>query len=150
MYRYVIEHSRWIPQKTLDELDLYAGNTRGRIYRVLPKDAQHRPLPRFDMLETPKLVAAMDTANGTQRDMIQQLLIWRADSAAAEPLAGLAMNSPHPAARLQALCTLDLLGKLSDKQIKKALGDPHAGVRMQAVRLAETRLKSSPSCSQRC
>ena len=53
MYRYVIEHSRWIPQKTLDELDLYAGNTRGRIYRVLPKDAKHRPLPRFDKLETP-------------------------------------------------------------------------------------------------
>ncbi len=145
MYRYVVEHSRWIPKKTVDELDLYAGNSLGRIYRVLPKDAQHQPLPRLDKLATPQLAAAMDTANGTQRDLIQQLLVWRGDAAAAaSPLAGLAVNSPHPAARLQSLCTLDLLGKLRDEEIETALADPHPGVRRQAVRLAESRLKTSP------
>ena len=45
---------------------------------------------------------------------------------------------------MQALCTLDLLGKLRDEQIENSLGDPHAGVRRQAVRLAESRFKSSP------
>ncbi len=144
MYRYVIEHSRWIPKKTLDQLDLYAGSDRGRIYRVLPKDATHQPLPRIDKLTTPQLTAAMDSPNGTLRDMIQQQLVWRGDcDAAVLPLAGLAANSPRPAVRLQALCTLDLLGKLADAQIETALGDPHPGVRRQAVRLAESRFKSS-------
>ena len=145
MYRYVIEHTRWIPKQTQDELDVYAGNTLGRIYRVLPKDAKNGPLPRFDKLDVPQLAAAMDSPNGTQRDMVQQQLVWRGDAeAAADPLSRIAANSPRPAARLQALCTLDLLGKLSDEQIETALADPHAGVRRQAIRLAESRFKSSP------
>ena len=40
MYRYVIEHSRWIPQATLAELNVYAGQGRGRIYRILPRQAR--------------------------------------------------------------------------------------------------------------
>ena len=36
------------------------------------------------------------------------------------------------------------MGKLRDEQIETALADPHPGVRRQAVRLAESRLKSSP------
>ena len=146
MYRYVIEHTRWIPQKTQDELDVYAGNTRGRIYRVLPKDAKHQPLPRLDKLSTAELAAAMDTSNGTLRDMIQQQLLWRDDAAsAATPLADLAKSSTSPAVRLQALSALGLLGKLDEDQIELALADGHAGVRRQAVRLAESRLKSSPN-----
>jgi putative membrane-bound dehydrogenase-like protein len=144
MYRYVIEHSRWIPKQTLDELDVYAGSTMGRIYRVVPKDAKSRPLPRFDMLSTAELATAMDSPNGTQRDMVQQQLVWRGDVAAAEVLSRIAAKSERPAARLQALCTLDLLGTLSDEQIKTALVDAHAGVRRQAVRLTESRFRNSP------
>ncbi len=144
MYRYVIEHSRWIPKPTLDELDLYAGSTKGRIYRVLPQDAPHRPLPRLDQLDTAQLVAAMDSPNGPQRDMVQQLLTWRHATTAAQPLAGLARNSNRPAVRLQALCTLALLEKLPTELIETALADPHPAVKRQAIRLAETRLASSP------
>jgi len=144
MYRYVIEHTRWIPKPTQDELDVYAGNTMGRIYRVLPKDVEAKALPRFDTLSTAELAAAMDSANGTWRDMVQQQLVWRGDAGAAETLARIAAHSERPAARLQALCTLDLLGKLSDQHIVAALNDAHAGVRRQAVRLAESRLTKSP------
>ncbi len=144
MYRYVIEHTRWIPKKTQDELDVYAGSTMGRIYRVLPKDAEASRLPRYVRYNTARLAAAMDSANGTRRDMIQQQLVWRGDSAAAGPLSKIVAESKLPAARLQALCTLDLLGKLSDVQVEKALGDLDPHVRRQAVRLAETRFKSSP------
>ncbi len=143
MYRYVIEHTRWIPKKTQDEIDVYAGSDKGRIYRVLPKDAKSKPLPRLDKLSTTELAAAMDSPNGTLRDMIQLMLTWRADKAAAEPLLKIAKDSSHPAARLQALCTLDSLQHLSDEQIIKSLRDPHPGVRRQAIRLAEPRLKSS-------
>jgi putative membrane-bound dehydrogenase-like protein len=144
MYRYVIEHSRWIPPEMQAELDVYAGSARGRIYRVLPKDAKLQPLPRIDQLSAADLAAAMDSPNGTQRDMIQQQLVWRNASEAAAPLAHIVTNSQRPAARLQALCTLDLLGKLDDDLLETALHDPRASVRRQAVRLAEPRFKSSP------
>ncbi len=144
MYRYVIEHSRWIPQNVQDELDVYAGNTLGRIYRVLPKDAKPRPWPRLDKLDTAQLAAAMDSSNGWQRDMAQQLLVSRHDEAATQPLAGLARTSQRYATRLQALCTLALLDKLPNDLLTNSLSDPHPAVRRQAVRLAESRLNSSP------
>ena len=135
MYRYVIEHSRWIPQNVQDELDVYAGNNLGRIYRVLPKDAKPRPWPRLDKLDTAQLVAALDSPNGWQRDMAQQLLVSRHDDAAVEPLAELVKNADRPATRLQALCTLGVLDKLPDELIIAALSDSHPAVRRQAIRL---------------
>ena len=95
MYRYVIEHSRWIPQNVQDELDVYAGSNLGRIYRVLPKDAKPRPWPRLDKLNTAQLVAAMDSPNGWQRDMAQQLLVSRRDEAAAQPLTEIGERTPN-------------------------------------------------------
>ncbi|HVT26585.1 MAG TPA: PVC-type heme-binding CxxCH protein, partial [Lacipirellulaceae bacterium] len=145
MYRYVIEHSRWIPQNVQNELDVYAGNTMGRIYRVLPQNAKPRPWPRLDKLNTAELVAAMDSPNGWQRDMIQQLLVWRDDEAATRPLEQLVKDSRRPATRLQALCTLALLQTLPDGLLRTALADPHPEVKRQAVRLAESRLDSAPT-----
>jgi putative membrane-bound dehydrogenase-like protein len=144
MYRYVIEHTRWIPQETQKQLDVYAGSNMGRIYRIIPKINQSVPLPQLSQFETPRLAMAMDNPFGTRRDMIQQQLIWRGDDAAVEPLSKVAAQSVRPAARIQALCTLDLMGKLRDEQIEKALADSDAHVRRQAVRLAESRLKKSP------
>jgi putative membrane-bound dehydrogenase-like protein len=143
MYRYVIEYSHWIPPTVVDQLDLRAGNSLGRIYRVLPRDAPRRALPQLEQLNAQELAAAMDTPNGTQRDMVQQMLVWRGDAAAAEPLAQLAASAKRPAARMQALCTLDLMGKMPDDLLVKALADTHAGVRRQAVRLAESHMNSS-------
>jgi putative membrane-bound dehydrogenase-like protein len=144
MYRYVIEHSRWIPQNVQDELDVYAGNNLGRIYRILPKDASHRPLSRLDKLNTSQLVAAIDTPNGWQRDMAQQLLVWHHDESAVPALIELARNSKRPASRLQAICTLALLQKVPADLIASALHDPHPAVRRQAIRVTENRLRSSP------
>ena len=96
MHRYVIEHSRWIPQNVQDELDVYAGNNLGRIYRVLPKDAKPRPWPRLDKMNTAQLVAALDSTNGWQRDMAQQLLVSRHDDAAIQPLIQLVKNCQSP------------------------------------------------------
>lgn len=144
MYRYVIEHSRWIPQADLDKLDVLAGNSMGRIYRVVPREGELRPFKRLDTLSTPELAAAIDSSNGWQRDMAQQMLAWRGDSAAVAPLEQLATNSPRAATRLQALCTLDVLGKLPDELLLGALRDEHPAVRRQAIRLAEDRQNKSP------
>ena len=145
MYRAVIEHPEWIPDDWEKQLDLRAGHDKGRIYRVLPVDATPRPLVRLDRLDTAGLVAALESPNGWQRDMAQQMLLRQADPHSVELLEKLVRLSQQPLARLHALCTLDGLGRLRPDLIEAALRDPHPGVRRHAVRLAERFLKSTPS-----
>lgn len=141
MYRYMIEHPDWLPQEGKNELlpHYRAGDDRGRLYRVSRTTAAPFRAMRFDKMSTLELVAALDSTNGWQRDKAQQVLLWRADKSAVQPLLELAERSANPLARLHALCTLDGLGELPPAAVTRALGDPHAGVRENAARLAETR-----------
>jgi putative membrane-bound dehydrogenase-like protein len=144
MYRFVIEHPRWIPPEDLKNLDVRAGADRGRIYRVRPADAKLRAVPRLDKLDTAGLVAALDTANGTLRDLATQMLLWRDDKSAAQPLEKMATEALAPEGRLHALCALDALSRLTPELAQQALGDRHPGVRRHAARLAEKWLAARP------
>ncbi|MGD9720359.1 MAG: PVC-type heme-binding CxxCH protein [Pirellulales bacterium] len=144
MYRQTIEHPEWIPQEVQDQIDLRAGSDMGRIYRVYPLGKTPRQIPRLDKLSTPELVAALDTANSWQRDMVQQLLVWRNEKSAIPTLSKFVGACPRPAARVQALWTLELLGGLTPQLIERALKDEHPGVRRHGVRLAENHLRESP------
>ncbi len=79
------------------------------------------------------------------RDLVQQMLVWRDDKSAIEPLRQLVVASHRPAARVQALWTLELLGGLTPELIVGPMKDQHAGVRRHGVRLAENHLASSPT-----
>jgi putative heme-binding domain-containing protein len=144
MYRFVIEHPRWIPPEDLKNLDVRAGADRGRIYRVRPADGKPRPLPRLDRLDAAGLVGALDTANGTVRDLATQMLLWRGDRSVAPALERMAASADRSEARLHALVALDGLGRLTAEVAGKALGDPHRGVRRHAVRLAERFVADRP------
>jgi putative membrane-bound dehydrogenase-like protein len=144
MYRYVIEHPRWIPPAELAKVDLRAGSTMGRIYRILPMDAKPRAQPRLDKLDAAGLVAALDSANGWQRDMASQLLLWRGDRSTIKPLQRMAADSPRAEARLHALCVLDGLGGLTPAAVRRALADKDPGVRRHAVRLSGPLVNASP------
>ncbi len=141
MYRYVIEHPRWIPAEERAQLDVRAGDTLGRIYRLRPA-AGARPPQRLDRLDTKGLVAALDSPNGWQRDLAAQMLSWRDDKAAVPLLEQLAEHSARPETRMQALCALDVLGSLPQALVRAALSDKHPGVRRHAVRLAGKFLSS--------
>src|SRR4051812_7332593 len=121
-----------------------AGDDKGRIYRIYPENKQPRPVARLDKLDTAGLVAALDSPNGPQRDLVQQMLVWRGDQAAVEPLKKLAASATRPQTRLQAICTLDGLGAASIEAVRAALADSHAAVRRHAVRLAESKLEFHP------
>jgi putative membrane-bound dehydrogenase-like protein len=144
MYRAVIEHPQWIPADWQKRLDLRAGSDKGRIYRVYPVGTKPRPIPRLDRLATAGLVAALDSPNGWQRDMAQQMLLWRNDKAAVRLLEKQAAESKRPHCRLHALCTLDGLGDLKAAVLLRGLADSHPGVRRHAVRLCEGRFAESP------
>ncbi len=135
MYRYIIEHPRWIPSEERAKMDLRAGFNMGRIYRVRPRD-HSRPMARLDKLDTAGLVAALDSPNGWQRDLAGQMLQWNPNEAAVPALEKLTENG-RPEGRLHALCLLDVLDKLRLTVLLPRLSDPHPGVRRHAVRLLE-------------
>jgi putative membrane-bound dehydrogenase-like protein len=145
MYRFVIEHPKWIPPEIQAKLDLRAGDDKGRIYRVYPKYASPRQFVRLDKLDAAGLVAALETPNGWQRDKAHELLLERNDKKAIGPLTKLLANSKLPQARLHALYAVDQLGGLSDGALIAALKDEHGGIRRHAIRLAESRLKKTPA-----
>ncbi len=142
MYRRVIEHPKWIDDELEQQIDVRDGHDRGRLYRISPVASSVRKTDHLEGLSTPKLVAALESASGFQRDLAQRLLIWRADPEATDPLENMARTSKQPLARLHALATLDRLGLLSEETLLQALKDPHPGLRRHAVRMAENFLPS--------
>lgn len=141
MYRYMIEHPEWLPPEgKADLLPHYRlGEERGRIYRVFSNDKPPRKLIPLGTLTLPQLINAFDSPNGWQRDKAQMMLLWKNDFAAVPLLENLVRKSKNPLARLHALCTLDGLGALQPDLVERALGDLHPGVRINALRLAESR-----------
>jgi putative membrane-bound dehydrogenase-like protein len=142
MYRFVIEHPRWIPAERLAKLDVRAGDDEGRIYRIVPKDKKLRPIHDLTKVSTVRLVAALDTPNGTERDRIHQELVFSGtqrshDQSAVEALEKLAVASKLPAVRVQALCVLDGWHALRTDPILRAMSDEDPNVRANAVRLSE-------------
>jgi len=142
MYRLVIEHPEWIDKTLLAEMiadgRLRAGEDHGRIYKIFPTDT---PLNRPQILAGKKpaeLAAALDTANGWQRDTAHMMLTWLDEAAqrkAVSTLKELLRNSKQAPARTQALSALADLGALGEDDVKSGLGDAHPGVRRNALRV---------------
>ncbi len=138
MYRYVIEHPRWIPPETIKELDLMAGQGMGRIYRVVRKDTPPtRPLELSEERSDEGLAVVITSSNGVQRDLAEQMLIWRNPKVTPLPLEQILQFAKLPAARIQAASTLAALGKLTAEQIQILLKDESPDVRRLAMRFAE-------------
>jgi len=77
MYRFVIEHPRWIPPQEVAKLDLRAGQGMGRIYRVRPKGTAPREWARFDRTtKVADCLKAFGSPNGWTRDMARQMAVW--------------------------------------------------------------------------
>ena len=137
MYRFIIEHPRWVPKPILESgVNLRLGEDRGRIYRIYHKDRPPRNLDNFHNLKKfsgSQLMQAMDRPNGTLRDMIHQEVYERGQ------LEGLVPDAKHPAARVQTISALQGIGATNlEPLVTKAMRDKHPGVRRNAVRLCES------------
>ncbi len=144
MYRFVIEHPRWIPEDRLATLDLRAGDDMGRIFKTYPVDKTLRPVRDLTKISAVKLAQMLDTPNGTTRDLIHREIYQRQDRSSANVLKSLAQKSKHPAVRVQALCVLDGINRLGPEDVVNALDDQHPGVRREALRLSEQFLGGNP------
>ena len=160
MYRFVIEHPRWIPAAKLAELDVRAGADRGRIWRVVPRAARTRPIEDLTGLPIARRRAALLSPNGVVRDLAHRELLHCSpeQEAAVEPLeatiqrlvAAEAREQRLPAPATAAVAVQrawvdDQQGRLGESGLL-ALLDPawNAEARAQAMVLAERRFARQP------
>jgi putative membrane-bound dehydrogenase-like protein len=143
-YREVIETPLSLPDDIKKRLNLESRG-RGRIWRIVPDSFRRDPKrkPALGKASALDLVRHLDDANPWWRLTAQRLLVERQDPAAVKPLRQLARSAKTGPGRAHALWTLHGLNALQDDAILAALKDPVAGVREQAVRLAEGRLGSA-------
>jgi putative membrane-bound dehydrogenase-like protein len=146
-YRKILEHPEWMDE-TAKSQDVYAGQDRGRIYRITPSGASKASwLERLALgtASAADLVRALENPNIWWRRHAQRLLVDRHPPGAAAPLAELLTSGETPVGRVHALWTSQALGVLRDEMLRQALRDPTPGVRENAIRVAEARLSTTPS-----
>ncbi|MBC7757265.1 MAG: dehydrogenase [Phormidesmis sp. FL-bin-119] len=137
-YRQHIETPVSIPDDLKADMDFMAGSDKGRIYRILPTGAEYKN-PAVDLkgMSSAKLVGVLSRANGWWRLQAQRLLLERQDKSVVPVVKALLTSSEDPRTRLHALYVLEGLNSLNADIVKKALADPSAGVRENALILAE-------------
>jgi putative membrane-bound dehydrogenase-like protein len=148
-YRKHIEHPEWTSSEHHhDSSDFYEGSNRGRIYRIIPNSERRPRSPApigLGVARDDELVRALEQPNVWWRRTAQRLLVDHRNAATAGLLVRLFHESRSPLGRLHALWTLDGLDSLEAGLIEEALADPEAGVRENAIRLAEPRLATVPA-----
>ena len=140
MYRENIEHPWSIPDDIHAAVDLESGRERGRIWRLTPSNFTPPKPPRLGHATTLELVATLENPNSWWRETAQRLLFERQDQSAVLALRKMVKRGKTPQARLHALWTLAGLNSLGDEDVLAGLKDQAAGVRENAVKLAEPRL----------
>jgi putative membrane-bound dehydrogenase-like protein len=146
-YRQIIEHPEWMGEEVVKSGQLYNGKDKGRIYRIVPKNAGPANWAkglRLGNAGSEELVEKLAGANLWWRMNAQRLLVDRRDMNAIPALEQMAQNRDSPFGRLHALWTLEGMGELKPALIEKALKDSVPGVRENAVKLAELHLPSAP------
>jgi putative membrane-bound dehydrogenase-like protein len=144
-YREVIETPISLPEDIKKRLNLESRG-RGRIWRIaadVPAGTPKPARPALSKATTAELVSHLADSNAWWRLTAQRLLFERQDRAAVAPLKELAASPKSAPGRAHALWTLEGLKSLDDGLILRALKDPEAGVREQALRLADRRLAAS-------
>ena len=138
-YQKIIEHPEWLSEEAIKAGGLYEGQKMGRIYRITPSGTPKASWTRgISLGKAPdeELAHHLSDSNSWWRMTAQQLLVTRKDLSVVDTLEKMVMHS-NALGRLHALWTLDGLGALKIETIQKALRDPIAGIRRNAIRIAE-------------
>ncbi len=107
----------------------------GRIWRVQHKEAKRLPPYKLDPKKPADLVKALEHPNGWVRGTAQRLLGEGAGSKAASALAKTVKSNSTPYARINALWTLNDLGRLDNSLLLAALDDKDSVLRKNALKI---------------
>ncbi len=137
MQRDVIEHPDYIPAKVLAKMNVRAGEDRGRIYRILPKNGLPDPGIALSAATEAQLKAALTDANPWRATTAHRLLYERGKISPPSAFeVSKALESSSPAERERALIQSESLSLTEDllvKMLALAANDPHPRVRFQAA-----------------
>ena len=146
-YRKVIESPEWMSDEAIAAGGLYAGSDKGRIFRITPTDAKPADWTKGLKLgdaSDDELIEYLANKNNWWSINAQRLLVDRNDKKSIPGLIRMAKNTSSHLGRLHALWTLEGMGALDPSVIIEALKDTVAGVRENAIRLAELHMASAP------
>jgi putative membrane-bound dehydrogenase-like protein len=150
-YRRVIESPEWMSEQAIAAGGLYDGSDKGRIYRITPTNAKKAEWTkglRLGDASIEELIKNLANSNVWWRMNAQRLLVDRSDKTAIPSLVKMAENPASPMGRLHALWTLEGMGELKPELIEDALKDTVAGIRENAIKLAELHLSSAPNLAK--
>jgi putative membrane-bound dehydrogenase-like protein len=147
MQRDVIEHPDYIPESIRSKIDLRAGEDRGRIYRLKPKNV---PSDFINLSSAPisTLIENLSHPIQWRRTTAQRLIVERQLKDAIPSLKQLAISSAKPLGRLHALWSLKGLNALDLGEVEHALADLHPRIREHALLLAEAFLPNAKKISE--
>lgn len=138
MYRQHIETPVSIPDDLAAEMDFSAGSDKGRIYRIVPANANIKFVaPDLEAKTSAELVRLLSDPNRWQRLHAHKILIERQDKSIIPSVKRLLQSAKDPRVRIQALYVLEGLDALNEDIVKEALKDPCPGIRENAAILAE-------------
>lgn len=150
-YREIIEHPEWLSDEVIHSGKLYNGHNRGRIFRISAKEAGGPAWTRnlaFGGATGEELVGKLADPNIWWRRTAQRLLVDRNDSQVIPALVKMTQDEKSAVGRLHALWTLEGMRTLKTEQIESALRDEEAGVRINAIKLAELHLDDAPELAE--
>ncbi len=135
MYRETIEHPWSLPESIKKHLDLYSGNDRGRIWRVVPEKFERPALVDRSNHDMGQLLGGLNSGNGWERDTVSRLVLQRQEKEVGALLPGfIGRNTNDPRGRLQAMRLFErtrALGRLGPA----LLHERNPELRRHAVRL---------------
>ncbi len=137
MYRGIIQHKTYLTpylKNEIKERSLTEPLSYGRIYRVVPENKKPKAVKFPDNLV--KIIRLLSHANGSVRDMAQQLLVDSEDQALIPRLRKLLKDSKDTRAITHALWTIEGLGGLTRNDILPFLESRSWPLRMQAFSLS--------------
>ncbi|TWT53157.1 Neutral ceramidase precursor [Rubripirellula amarantea] len=147
MYRNVIEHPEWIPDQWQAQMNLRAGEERGRIWRIIPPSQQDAQNATDVSLPSPSVVLkakashgipALSSSNGVLRDMAFSQMIQRHDTLSQEEVDSLrqmASEAESPTTRLTATACLARFQHLDVDGLIGVLRDRDSSVQVVGLRL---------------
>jgi putative membrane-bound dehydrogenase-like protein len=138
-YRQHIETPVSIPDDLKEDMDFLAGQDKGRIYRITPKNpvTKNGGRPALSQMSSTELVSMLGHPGQWWRTQAQRLLVDHQDKSVVAAVTELFSTSADPKARLHAFFTLEGLSALSQDIVKKALADAHPALREHGAILAE-------------
>ncbi len=143
MYRGLIQHKLYLTpylRGKTDAANLTPPLDGGRIWRISRRDATRKPVRKLSAAPTAELVGLLQSRELRDRSTAQRLLVERQDPSALAAIRDVFEHPQTSASASHALWTLEGSGLLSDGVLMSALAHTRATVRVQALRLAESRL----------